>query len=65
MTLTIKTSFTHLCDLARAETEARASGDPERIAAATAAHEEYRALCCRPGVSMSLHMTRGDVDRTA
>ena len=45
VTIKIVTSFGHLMRLARAEAEARESGDPERLAQAVAAHEGYRQLC--------------------
>lgn len=45
MSLKIVTSFAHLCRLARAEHEARASGDAAAIELAAARHEEYRQIC--------------------
>lgn len=47
MTVTIATSFAHFLRLARAEAEARMSGDRKRLAEAEAAHEAYRQLCLR------------------
>ena len=45
MTIKVVANFEHLMRLARAEAEARESGDPERLAQAAAAHESYRQLC--------------------
>ncbi len=45
MPIRIVASFSRLMQLARAEGEARLSGDPERLAQAAAAHEAYRRLC--------------------
>jgi hypothetical protein len=45
MPIRIITSFGHLMRLARAEGEARLSGDPQHLAEAAAAHEAYRRLC--------------------
>jgi hypothetical protein len=53
------TFFTTLLQLARAEADARKSGDPERIAKAAAEHEAYRQLCLKAD-EMRIPATRGE-----
>jgi hypothetical protein len=50
----IVTYYSTLLYKARELASARISGDPERIAKAQAAHDEYADLCQRPGVEMKV-----------
>lgn len=58
MAIKLVTSFQELLRLARAEAEARKSGDPVALAEAVAAHNAYKELCLRAD-SMSLGVTQG------
>lgn len=55
---TVRTDFGHLMRLAKAEGDAKKSGDPERIKAAEEAHQDYREQCLQ-SEEMSLGMTYG------
>ncbi len=47
MPIKVVTSFKTLMTLARAEAEARKSGDPEKIEEATRQHREYHSVCLK------------------
>ena len=57
-----RTDFGTLMRLAGAVGDAKKAGDPERLAEAQKAHDEYRDLCLESD-SMSLGMTIGALDR--
>lgn len=50
----VYTFYSTLLHKARVLGQARLSGDPEAIATAQAAHDEYSALCARPDVKMQV-----------
>ena len=50
----VYTFYSTLLHKARVLGQARLSGDPERIAKAQKAHDEYVDLCKRPGVEMQI-----------
>lgn len=54
------TNFGVLCRLARAEAEAKKSGDPVLIEKATKAHEEYKELCLKAD-EMQIGLTFGEL----
>ena len=47
MSVEIITYWSTLFGLAKAEADARVSGDPDKLAKAVRRHEEYRQLCLR------------------
>lgn len=52
----VYTFYSTLLHKARVLGQARLSGDPEAIAKAEAAHDEYAALCSRPDVKMQMDL---------